>query len=300
VNKHRHRLALVLSLGFLLLLAEAQLPTYRPLADAYTPAPGHWTLYDYGFVNTLPNRTGDEIHDWTALNLTGGGYTLQWHQYVNLSISVAAVAVVLNVMHVLYDFSVIVHSNCATISNGSWQTTVTLNGSTLAPAPTGVSSGPVDLPVYQGLPGFFLDDLALTTMHAGFNVNIGGSPWQSVVLDTFALNGQGQACYVLHNVTTTATTSIDTTYGIDQDVGIFFYANETRALAYGGVTQILTYYYTVLATTVPLTPPPNPLLVLLVVTIAAIALAIVAALFGRALWRRRRRSRLESSSETQH
>lgn len=298
MNAHRSRLALVLSLSFLLLLVEVPLLGSQPSVGAYTPALGHRTLYDYGFTNTLPNQTADDVFDWAALNLTGNGYTLRWHQYVNLSIAVAAVAVVLNVLRVLYDFSVIIHSNRVVISNSSWQKTVLLNGSARAPAPTGVLSGLVDLPVYQGLAGFFLDDTTLTALHAGPNVNIGGSFWQSITLTTFTLHGQEEPCYLLHNVTHVADTSIETTYRIDQDVGIYFWANETRTLTYAGLNRTLTYYYTVLASTVPLVPPPNPLPFLLVVAVGAIVLAIVVALFARALWLRRRRSRLPPPPDT--
>jgi hypothetical protein len=298
VNAYRSRLALVLSLSFLLVLVEVPLQGNQPCVGAYTPSPGHWTLYDYGFINTLPNLTADEILHWTALNLTGSGYTLRWHQYVNLSIAVATVAFVANVWRVLYDFSVIVHSNLATVSNSSWQMAIPLNGSASAPAPTGVSSGVADLPVYEGLAGFFLDDLTLTTLRTGTNVNIGGSLWQSIALTTFTLDGLGEACYQLHNITTAANASIETTYLIDQDVGIYFSANETHTLAVAGLNRTLTYYYTVIESTVPLVPPPNPLPFLLVAVVGAIVLAVVVMLFARALWLRRRRSRLPPPPET--
>jgi hypothetical protein len=287
-----------LLLSFLLLLVEVPLQGNQPCVGAYTPSPGHWTVYDYGFINTVPNLTAAEILHWTARNLTGSGYALRWHQYVNLSIAVATVAFVANVWRVLYDFSVTIHSNLATISNSSWQTAVSLNGSAAAPAPTGVSSGAVDLPAYEGLAAFFLDDLTLTTLYTGTNVNIGGSLWQSIALITFTLNGLNEACYQLHNVTTAVNASIETTYLIDQDVGIYFWANETRTLTIGGLNRTLTYYYTVLESTVPLVPPPNPLPFLLVVIVGAIVLAVVVTLFARALWLRRRRSRLPPPPET--
>jgi hypothetical protein len=298
VNAHRSQLVLVLSLSFLLLLVEVPLQGNQPCVGAYTPSAGHWTLYDYGFINTLPNLTADDIRYWTARNLTGSGYTLRWHQYVNLSIAVAAVALVANVWRVLYDFSVVIHSNLATVSNSSWQMAIPLNGSALPPAPTGVSSGVVDLPVCEGLAGFFLDDLTLTTLHAGTNVNIGGSLWQSIALTTFTLNGLDEACYQLHNVTTAVNASIETTYRIDRDAGIYFWANETRTLTIAGLNRTLTYYYTVLESTVPLVPPANPLPFLLVVVVGAIVLAVVVTLFARALWLRRRRSRLPPLLET--
>lgn len=298
MNAHRTRLALVLSLSFLLLLVEIPFQGNQPCVGAYTPSPGHWTRYDYGFINTWPNATTDDIQVWTALNLTGSGYTLHWHQYVNLSITVTTVALVANVWRVLYDFSVIIHSNLATVSNSSWQMAIPLNGSAPAPAPTGVSSGVVDLPVYEGLAGFFLDDLTLSTLYAGTNVNIGGSLWQSIALTTFTLNGLDEACYQLHNVTTAVNTSIETTYRIDRDVGIYFWANETHTLTIAGLNRTLTYYYTVLESTVPLVPPPNPLPFLLVVVVGVIVLAVVVTLFGRTLRLRRRRSRLPPPPET--
>jgi len=287
-----------LSLSLLLLLVDIPLQRNQPGVSAYTPSPDHWTRYDYGFINTLPNLTADDILDWTALNLTGSGYTLHWHQYVNLSIAVAIVALVANVWRVLYDFSVIIHNNLVTVSNTSWQMAISLNGSASAPAPTGVSSGVVDFPVYEGLAGFFLDDLTLTTLHAGTNVNIGGSLWQSVALTTLTFNGLDEACYQLHNVTTAVNTSIETTYRIDRDVGIYFWANETHTLTIAGLNRTLTYYYTVLESTVPLAPPPNPLPVLLIVAVGAIVLAIVVTLLARDLRLRRRRSGLPPPPET--
>jgi len=291
MNAYLSRPALALSLAFLILLVDFSPPGNHLSALAYTPVSGHRTLYEYGFINTMPNMSSPDVLYWTALNLTGGGYTLHWHQYVNLSITVAAVAVVLNVLRVVYSFSVFIHSNLAVVSNASWQARVLLNGSAIAPAPTGVSSGLVDLPVSDGLAGFFLDDATLATLHTGVDVNIGGSLWQSIASGTFTLSGQEEACYALHNVTTTANTSIDTTYHIDRDVGIYFRANETRTITYAGLTQTLTYYYMVLASTVPLSPAPNPLPFLILVAIGATVLGVVVALFARALWLRWRRSR---------
>jgi hypothetical protein len=223
---------------------------------------------------------------------------LRWHQYVNLSIAVAGVAVVANLPRVLYNFSFLIHSNHATVSNSSWELEVTLNGSAPAPAPTGVPSGLVDLPVYEGLAGFFLDDNTLTTLYTGLNVIIGGSFWQSVTLDAFTLNGHEESCYVLHNESTVVNASIETTYRIDQDVGIYFRANETRTLADAGLNWILTYYYTVRESTIPLAPPPNLLPFLLVVAVGAIVLAVVVTLFVRNLWLRQRGSRDPPQHET--
>lgn len=292
MNALHNRLALVLLLSVLLLLVEVPLPENHLSVGAYSPAMGHQTSYDYGFTSIIHNLTADDVFDWTALNLTGFGYTLRWDQYVNLSIAVAAVALVLNVWRVVYDISVIVHSNRAIVSNTSWQTTVLLNGSAPAPAPTGLTSGPIDLPVYEGLAGFFLDDTTLTTLHPGTNVNIGGSVWESITPTTFTLDGQEEPCYLLHNVTYGVNESIETAYRIDQDVGIYYWANETRTLTYGSLNRTLTYYYTVLYSTVSLTPPPNLFPILLVAAVGAIALAVVVALFARALWLRRRRGRL--------
>jgi hypothetical protein len=297
VNARHGRLTLVLSLGFLVLLLEAPMLGTLSRARAYTPSPGHRTTYDYGFISTQPNLTASDIHQWTGLNLTGTGYTLHWQQFVNLSIAVVQVAAVANLLRVLYEFSVLIHSNRATVSNSSYQETVTLNGSTQAPAPTGVPSGFVDLPVYVGLAGFFLDDTTLSTLRTGPNVTIGGSLWQSITLDVFTLNGHEETCYLLHNQSILVNASIQTTYRIDQDVGLYFWANETHTLTDAGLNRTLTYYYTVLESTVPLAPLPNLLPLLTVVAVAAIVLAIVVALFVRALWLRRRRSQLLALSE---
>lgn len=256
---------------------------------AYTPSVGQTTRYDYGFINIQPNQTATNIYFWTGLNLAPSNYTLHWHQHVNLTIRVTNVAQIASTIRAYYNFSVNIHSNIATVSNSSpWQTVVPLNGSVAAPAPTGVSSGIVESPIADGLPGFFLDDLTLSTISVGSNVDIGGSRWEMIDHTTYTLGGSEELSYRLFNSSTMTDTHLQTTFTIDHDVGIYYEANDTRLLSVGPIEQSLTYYYQVLSTNIPLSPPPNPFPILLIAGIATVILVIVIILLIRTYWLRRR------------
>jgi hypothetical protein len=262
------------------------------LVSAYSPNVGDQTSYDYGFINVLNNQTATEINYWTHLLLSDSNYTMNWHQYVNLSIRVSHLVPSGPVIQAYYNFSVNIFSNVVTVSNSTWQTTVTLNGSVSAPAPTGVSSGLVDYPTTQGLPGFFLDDATSSTITTGTNVIIGESFWQTVSLTLFSLGGSEQWCYQLFNSSSISTHQTDTTLVIDQDVGIYYQANETHIATVNSVATYLTYYYQVILTNIAVIPPPNPLPIYIAAAIMTVILIIVVVLLIRALWLRRRQGAL--------
>lgn len=256
---------------------------------AYVPSEGHLTTYNYGYINILYNQSSVQINQWTELVLVPGNYTMHWHQHVNLSILVIQLIPNGAIFQAYYNFSVIVFSNVVTVSNSSsWQTTITLNGSVLAPAPTGVSSGLVDYPINQGLPGFFLDDTTLSTITPGLNVIVGGSLWQSITYSAFTLGDSEQMCYRFFNQSSSQDQDTETTYVIDQDVGIYYQANETRITSVDSSFIYLSYYYHILSTNIPLSPPPNPLPIYIAAAIATIVLVIIVILLVRALWFRRR------------
>ena len=256
--------------------------------SAYSPSIGHTTTYDYGFISIQPNQTATNIQFWTELNLAPSNYTLHWHQHVNLTIRVTNIAQIASTIRAYYNFSVNIHSNIATVSNSSWQTVVTMNGSVAAPAPTGVTNGIVESPITDGLPGFFLDDLTLSTIIVGSNVNIGGSVWQTIEYSTFTLTSSEQLSYQLYNSSTTTATHLETMFLIDHDVGIYYRTNDTRLLLVGTIRQSLTYYYQVLSTNIALLPPPNPLPIYIIAAVAATILIIVVVLLIRNYWLRRR------------
>lgn len=277
----------------LLLLLGSTLPIIPPpRVIGYSPGVGHQTQYDYGFISIQSNRTAADILYWTGETVTNGNYTLKWHQYVNLSITVINLVFIVNAFQAFYDISVDIHSNHATISNSSWNQEKTLNGSVPTPVPTGIDSSIIDYPAHEGLLGFFLSEDTLVKITTGTNVTIGDTLWNSITVSTFNLKGNDEICYQLHNLSITATERLETTYKIEQDVGIYFTANDTRTLTTGGVIQTVSYYYSILDTSIPLIAPPNPLLILIVVIIVAIILVIVAILIGRILWRRLRRVEL--------
>ncbi|MFX1317971.1 MAG: hypothetical protein ACFE9D_01050 [Promethearchaeota archaeon] len=267
---------------------------------AYVPSEGHFTTYDYGFINVLYNQSAVQINQWTELVLDPGNYTMHWHQHVNLSILVMQLIPNGAVFQAYYNFSVIVFSNVVTVSNSSsWQTIVSLNGSVPAPAPTGVSSGLVDYPMTQGLPGFFLDDTTLSTITPGLNVIVGGSSWQSITHTAFTLGDDEQLCYRFFNQSSSQDQDTETTYVIDHDVGIYYQANETRITTVGSSIVYLSYYYQVLTTNISLIPPPSPLPIYIAAAIATIVLVIVVTLIVRALWLRRKlRGSLTTASES--
>jgi hypothetical protein len=260
------------------------------LASAYTPLVGDQTRYDYGFINVLSNQTAADIQYWTDTALIEGNYTMNWHQYVNLSIRVSHLIPSGPIIQAYYNFSVNIHSNIVTIFNSTWQTTITLNGSVATPAPTGVSSGLVDYSANQGLPGFFLDDGTLSTISIGSNVMIGGSFWQTVSQITFTLSDSEQLCFHLFNSSTGANQQVDTEYIIDQDTGIYYKANETTVVSIDSVTTTLTYYYQVLTTTVALIPPPSPLPIFILAAIVSIILIALILLLTRTLWLRHKQT----------
>jgi hypothetical protein len=260
------------------------------LASAYTPLVGDQTRYDYGFINVLSNQTAADIQYWTDTALIEGNYTMNWHQYVNLSIRVSHLIPSGPIIQAYYNFSVNIHSNIVTIFNSTWQTTITLNGSVATPAPTGVSSGLVDYSANQGLPGFFLDDGTLSTISIGSNVMIGGSFWQTVSQITFTLSDSEQLCFHLFNSSTGANQQVDTEYIIDQDTGIYYKANETSVVSIDSVTTTLTYYYQVLTTTVALIPPPSPLPIFILAAIVSIILIALILLLTRTLWLRHKQT----------
>jgi hypothetical protein len=259
---------------------------------AYTPIIGEQTSYNYGFISQLHNQTAADVAYWTTLSLAESNYTMNWHQVTNLSIRVSHLIPSGPNIQAFYNFSVTIFSNIVVISNSTWETTITLNGSVPAPAPTGVSSGLVEYPTSQGLPGFFLDDNTLSTITIGSNQIIGGSLWQTVTHTTVLASGSEQLCYQLFNSTPTSNQIIDTTYVIDHDVGIYYQANETTVVTIESITTSLTYYYEVLNTTVALVPAPSPWPIIIVAMIAAVILIVVITLLVRALWLRRKQGSL--------
>ncbi|MFX1575720.1 MAG: hypothetical protein ACFFCF_00955 [Promethearchaeota archaeon] len=254
---------------------------------AYTPTSNEQTSYDYGFIGQLHNQTAADIAYWTTLSLAESNYTMNWHQVTNLSIRVSHLIPSGPNIQAFYNFSVTIFSNIVVISNSTWETTITLNGSVPAPAPPGVSSGLVEYPTSQGLPGFFLDDNTLSTITIGSNQIIGGSLWQTVTHTTLIASGTEQLCYRLFNSSTAPNQIIDTTYVIDHDVGIYYQANETTVVTIDSIATSLTYYYEVLNTTVALVPAPSPWPIIIVAVIAAVILIVVITLLVRALWLRR-------------
>jgi len=293
-------------LPLVVVLAVLVLPASLPCAPCmgYTPHVGHWARYDYGFVCTQWNLSEIVIGSWTGLSLPRGNYTMLWHQYVNLTIAVISIPLIGVTPYGLYNISVQVHSNQVTVSNSTWQTTLILNASIPAPAPTGIESGLVLYPAGLGLPSFLLDDFTLAALHPGVNVTIGGGIWSSITLVTLQLGGDEETCYLLHNVTTTPISRIETSYTIEADSGLYIHANETQTYTYEENSQKVTYYYNLLSTNIPLMPsPPSPLPLLLVTL--AIAVVIIAFLLFLLIRRRRRRRPLQlltspDSLETTH
>ena len=259
----------------------------QPRVAAYTPSVGNLTEYDYGFVSIQPNLTATQIYHWTGLNISIGNYTLRWQQYVNLTISVLNIAQVGPVLEALYNFSVSIFGNVATVSNASWQTIESLDGSVSAPAPTGVTDGLYAYPITDGVSGFFLDDVTLVTLTIGTDVIVGNGRWQEIDYTTIAFQGSDQLCYQLFNSTSTPEELQETTFVIDQDVGIYYQANDTRILTVDPIQQSLTYYYEVLTTNIPLEPIPSPLPILIIIGVAVIVLVIIVFLVIRKLWLRR-------------
>ncbi|MFX1300105.1 MAG: hypothetical protein ACFFAL_04130 [Promethearchaeota archaeon] len=272
---------------FLISMSGTAFISIQPKVAAYTPYVGDMTEYDYGFVSIQPNLTATQIFHWTGLTLFVGNYTLHWQQYVNLTISVVNIAQVGPMIEALYNFSVSIFGNVATVSNSSWQTVESLNGSVSAPAPTGVADGLFAYPITDGISGFFLDDATLATLSTGTNVIVGNSRWQQIDYATIAFQGSDQLCYQLFNSTSTPEELQETSFTIDHDVGIYFQANDTRILSVDPIEQILTYYYEVLATTIPLEPIPSPLPILIIIGVAVIVSAIIVFLLIRKLRLRR-------------
>lgn len=256
--------------------------------SAYVPSIGDQTRYEYGFISILFNQSATEIQYWTSQPLTESNYTMHWHQYVNLSIQISHLVPSGLGIQAYYNFSANIFSNIVRISNSTWHTTITLNGTVPAPAPTGISLGLVDYPTSQGLPGFFLDGETLRTISTGSNVIIGSSSWHTVTHTSFQIEGTEQLGYQLFNSSTTTNLQINTTFVIDQDVGIYFRANETSTFVVDSLTTYLIYYYHVLATNVSLIPPPNPLPIYIIAIITTSILVVVAVLLIRTLWLRRR------------
>jgi hypothetical protein len=259
----------------------------QPRVAAHTPSIGNLTEYDYGFVSIQPNLTATQIYHWTGLNILVGNYTLHWQQYVNLTISVLNIAQVGPVLEAVYNFSVSIFRNVATVSNSSWQTTESLDGLVSAPAPTGVTDGLHAYPITDGVSGFFLDDSTLATITTGTDVIVGNGRWQSIDHTTFTFQGSEQLCYQFFNSSSTPEELQETTFVIDQYVGIYYKANDTRTISVDPIQQSLTYHYEVLTTNISLEPIPSPLPILIIIGVAVIVLVIIVILFIRMLWLRR-------------
>jgi hypothetical protein len=260
----------------------------------YSPVVGHQTRYDYGFINTHVNESADDIGFFTGLTLSESNYTMLWHQHVNLTITVEATSV----FEASYNFSVVVHSNVVVISNSSpWETQIILNGSAVAPSPTGVMNQSLQYPLGSGLPGFFLDDLTLTSISLGSNIIIGDSLWQTITATTYTVGGGIEPCYLLQNETILPNVYYMTQHVIDQDVGIYFSTNETQILTYDNLQETITYYFRVLSTTVALLPPPNPLLFMLLIVLIVVIVITVFLFLWRFISRRRRRAQLPTESD---
>ncbi len=262
--------------------------TQNSLVLAYSPIIGHQTDYNYGFINIQPNQTATNIQYWTGLTLVENNYTMYWHQHTNLTIGVTTIAQVGPLLMADYNFSIRIHSNEVTITNNSWQTSIILNASVQQPAPTGITNGTFSHGYFSGLPSFFLDDLTLAALTVGSNVIVGESRWQTIGITSFNIEEEPQLCYQLFNRSITSEEILETTYVIDQDIGMFFWANETRLLSFGTLQQSLTYYYQVLTTNVPLIPSPSLIPLYLIVAVTLIILIIVIILLVRRLWLRRR------------
>jgi len=253
--------------------------------EGYMPQAGHWAKYDYGFISTQWNISEFVVANWTGLSLSKGNYTMLWHQYVNLTLTVISTPLITGAPYAYYGLSVEVHSNRVTVSNATWQTTVTLNASSPAPASTGIESGVVLYPANLGLPGFLLDDFTLVSIHPGTNVTLGDTTWSSITAVTIQVEGEEEKCYLLHNVTSTANSRIETTYLIEADSGVYLQANETSTFTYEGLAEEITYYYSLLSTNIPFLPSPSPLpLILTSIAVVTIAIIVVFLLFRR--WRR--------------
>ncbi len=258
------------------------------LVFAYSPIIDHHSIYNYGFINVLNNQTAAEIDYWTNLILPESNYTMNWHQLVNLSIRVAHLVPIGPIIQAYYNFSVTIFRNVVTVFNNTWQTIVSFNGSVPAPAPTGISSGLVDYPITEGLPGFFLDVGTLSVITTGSNVIIGESLWQMVSHTTITLGSSPQLCYQLFNSSSSSNQQITTTYIIDQDVGIYYQANETTVVTVGSTDTSITYYYQVLTTNISLIPPPSPLPIFIIVATVIVVVVGVAVLLLRRLWLHRK------------
>ncbi|MFX1563056.1 MAG: hypothetical protein ACFFDP_07085 [Promethearchaeota archaeon] len=287
------RKAIVAQIFCLLLLVGLTLQIMiLPHAVSYAPSIGHQTRYDYGFISSQTNKTAADILYWTDETVANGNYTLKWHQYVNLTISVINLVSFFNNIQVVYNISADIHSNHVTICNSSWNLEKTLNSSVLTPVPTGIDSGTYYYLANEGVPGFFLNEDTLVSLTTGTNITVGSAIWNSISATTFIIGGSDEPCYQLYNLSITATERLETTYQIDQDVGIYYFANDTRTLNTGGVAQTLSYYYLILDTTVSLTAPPSPFLFIVLVIIAIIILVVVVLFVGCAIRRRWQRMRL--------
>ncbi|MFX1508710.1 MAG: hypothetical protein ACFFBR_00250 [Promethearchaeota archaeon] len=281
----QHWYTIVIIVG-LILVSNTSALTTSSLA-AYNPKVGDLTEYNYGFINVLNNQSASDINYWTDLALAESNYTMKWHQHVNLSIHVSHITSTCCDIHAFYNFTVNIFNNIVTIFNSTWQTTATLNASVPTPAPTGVSSGLVENPTTQGLPGFFLDDGTLSSIIPGSNILIGSSRWQTVTQTNFSLGGSEQLSYHLFNRSTYPSQLIETTFVIDQDTGIYYQANETTIITINSLDTTLTYYYQVVNSSVALVPPPSPLPAYIVIAVAIVIVIIVVLLMFRRWWRRR-------------
>lgn len=265
----------------------------RPSIQSYSPSVGHYTLFDYGFISRQSNLPAAVIELWTGLILPEDNYSMYWNQNVNLSIAVTNIAIVAGVSRTFYNFSVHIDSNDVTVHNGSVFHNLHLNGTVPAPAPTGVTPRIVDYPLSEGVPGFFLDDFTLANIAPGINITVGASRWNSITYSTFTLEGSEQLCYELSNETLFSAERINTTLLIDQDVGIYYQAEETRTLTSGPSESSLTYYYQVLTTTIPLTPPPNLIPTIIIAVVATIIIVIVSVLLVRTYRQRQNNNQSE-------
>jgi len=287
-----HRRAILTQIFCLFLLLGSTLQIMvLPHAISYIPSIGHQTRYDYGFISSQTNKTAANILFWTGETVANGNYTLKWRQYVNLSITVINLVSFFNAVQVAYNISAEIHSNHVTISNSSWNLEKTLNSSVPTPVPTGIDSGIYYYLANEGVPGFFLNEDTLASLTTGTNITVSSAIWNSITASTFTIGGSDEPCYQLYNLSITATERLETTYQIDQDVGIYYFANDTRTLITGGVIQTLSYYFLILDTTVLLTAPPSPLLLIVVIIIAIIILIVVVLFVGcyiRRHWQRMR------------
>lgn len=287
MKAYRQPFVIGLIFVFLIGMSGTAFISMQPRVAAYTPSMGNLTEYDYGFVSIQPNLTATQIYHWTGLNISAGNYTLHWQQYVNLTISVLNIAQMGPVFEALYNFSVSIFSNVATVSNSSWQTVESLDGLVSAPVPTGVANGLFAYPITDGLSGFFLDDATLAALTTGSDVIVGNGRWQEVAYTTLAFQGSDQLCYQLFNSTSTPEELRETTFVIDHDVGIYYRVNDTRILSVDPIQQSLTYYYEALATNISLEPIPSPLPILIIIVVVVTVLVIIVFLLIRKLWLRR-------------